>query len=78
MLFIELQMLKESMKEGLWVTFSLALVPQMTHISSILSILIGQPCEMPHKIDVSEVLSLPTFSYHECWCNVIVTLQMLE
>lgn len=49
MLFIELEMLKESMKEGPWVTFSLALMPQMTHISSILSILIGQPCEMPHK-----------------------------
>lgn len=45
MLFIELEMLKESMKEGPWVTFSLALMPQMTHISSIL---IGQPCEMPH------------------------------
>jgi hypothetical protein len=48
MLFIELEMLKESMKEGPWVSFSLALMPQMTHISSILSILIGQPCEMPH------------------------------
>jgi len=48
MLFIELEMLKERMKEGPWVIFSLALMPQMTHISSILSILIGQPCEMPH------------------------------
>jgi hypothetical protein len=47
MLFIELEMLKESMKEGPWVTFSPALMPQMTHISSILSILNGQPCEMP-------------------------------